>query len=307
MDGVTSAIQTQLDTKWGTSGNASTISGTNFVGTTDNISLTFRTNAIKRASLDSVGVFSVDSSILVNGTMRIGRGGQKVATNTGVGTSTLIVNGTGGIQNTGVGYETLKANTTGDDNTAVGYSSLPAVTTASSNTAVGSQSLQALSNGGSFNTAVGVYALSTTNAAENTSIGYAAGLSNSSGAANVYIGNRAGQNMTTESNRLIINSFNTGSKALDTTNTLIYGAFSAFASHRKLTINAESVGVNTAGVVNASAVLEVTSTIKGFLPPRMTTAQRDAIGTPAAGLIIYNTTTAKLNVYTTAWEQITSL
>ena len=39
----------------------------------------------------------------------------------------------------------------------------------------------------------------------------------------------------------------------------------------------------------ASAVLEVNSTTKGFLFPRMTEAQRLAIGTPATGLMVYQT------------------
>jgi len=56
-----------------------------------------------------------------------------------------------------------------------------------------------------------------------------------------------------------------------------------------------------------SARFAITSTTEGFLPPRMTTAQRDAISSPAAGLLIYNTTTAKLNVFTTAWEAVTSI
>jgi uncharacterized protein (TIGR02145 family) len=51
------------------------------------------------------------------------------------------------------------------------------------------------------------------------------------------------------------------------------------------------VGVGTTDP-NASAALEVKSTTKGFLPPRMTTANRDAITTPPAGLVIYNTTVA---------------
>ena len=51
------------------------------------------------------------------------------------------------------------------------------------------------------------------------------------------------------------------------------------------------VGVGTTDP-NASAALEVKSTTKGFLPPRMTTAERDVISTPPAGLIIYNTTVA---------------
>jgi len=49
--------------------------------------------------------------------------------------------------------------------------------------------------------------------------------------------------------------------------------------------------------LNASAIIEATSTTKGFLPPRMTNAQMVAIATPAAGLVVYDTTNNKLNVY----------
>ena len=59
---------------------------------------------------------------------------------------------------------------------------------------------------------------------------------------------------------------------------------------------------------NTSALLNVTSTTKGFLPPRMTTTEKNAIATPAAGLIVYDTTLAKLCVRTAAaWETITSI
>jgi len=47
----------------------------------------------------------------------------------------------------------------------------------------------------------------------------------------------------------------------------------------------------------ASAVLEGISTTQGFLPPRMTTAQRDAIASPATGLVVFNATNNQLNVY----------
>jgi hypothetical protein len=40
---------------------------------------------------------------------------------------------------------------------------------------------------------------------------------------------------------------------------------------------------------HSSAMLEIKSTSKGLLAPRMTQAQRDAIATPAAGLLIYQT------------------
>jgi hypothetical protein len=49
---------------------------------------------------------------------------------------------------------------------------------------------------------------------------------------------------------------------------------------------------------DVSAALEIESTIKGFLPPRMTLLQRDAIVTPANGLIVYNTTSSMLEINT---------
>jgi hypothetical protein len=68
-----------------------------------------------------------------------------------------------------------------------------------------------------------------------------------------------------------------------------------------------SGNVGIGGTANAAAILDAASTTKGFLPPRMTTAQRDAISTPPAGLMVYNTTTNKLNVRTaSSWEAVTS-
>jgi hypothetical protein len=69
--------------------------------------------------------------------------------------------------------------------------------------------------------------------------------------------------------------------------------------------NDTAAGVNAS--LNASACLQADSTIRGFLPPRMTTTQKNAIASPAAGLVVYDSTLAKLCVYTTAWETITSL
>jgi len=65
-----------------------------------------------------------------------------------------------------------------------------------------------------------------------------------------------------------------------------------------------NVGIGT--TANENAILDVASTTKAFMPPRMTTVQRDAIASPTAGMMIYNTTTNKLNIYTTAWEAVTS-
>lgn len=55
------------------------------------------------------------------------------------------------------------------------------------------------------------------------------------------------------------------------------------------TLNAQ-VAINTDGSSSdASAMLEVKSTTKGFLPPRMTEAQMNAIADPVEGLIVYCT------------------
>jgi len=56
-----------------------------------------------------------------------------------------------------------------------------------------------------------------------------------------------------------------------------------------------------------SALLQINSTTQGFLPPRMTTAERDAIASPAAGLQIYNTDTNVDEFYNgTVWGPVSS-
>ncbi len=60
---------------------------------------------------------------------------------------------------------------------------------------------------------------------------------------------------------------------------------------------------------HTSAVLDVTSTTKGFLPPRMTKVQRDAIATPAEGLIISCTDCSIKGLHqyiNAAWQAMTS-
>lgn len=65
---------------------------------------------------------------------------------------------------------------------------------------------------------------------------------------------------------------------------------------------------------SAVSLFELSSTTKGFLPPRMTTAQRDAISSPPAGLTIYNSDNGNLEVFSTVagvgyssqtWQNVT--
>jgi hypothetical protein len=94
----------------------------------------------------------------------------------------------------------------------------------------------------------------------------------------------------------------------NTSNTIWIAAVQSATSDVQL-IPGRQVNINNIGTYTAqgSALLQLDSTTKGFLPPRMTTAQKNAIGTPAAGLMVYDTTLNKLCVYTTAWETITSV
>lgn len=78
-----------------------------------------------------------------------------------------------------------------------------------------------------------------------------------------------------------------------------YNLYSAGATARNYIEGKLGVGV-TAN--DAAAKVQIDSTTQGFLPPRMTTTQRDAISAPPRGLQIYNTTTDQMNYYNgTSW------
>lgn len=83
---------------------------------------------------------------------------------------------------------------------------------------------------------------------------------------------------------------------------LPFGSVSAntFGVHISPEVNnymAGSLKIGTTDAVsNSSVALEIESTTKAFLPSRMSTAQRDAM-TAINGMVIYNTSTDKLQVY----------
>jgi hypothetical protein len=75
------------------------------------------------------------------------------------------------------------------------------------------------------------------------------------------------------------------------------------------TNNTEKMRITSTGTVgigttspNSSAILHVSSTTKGFLPPSMTNTQMNGISLPASGLVVYDSTNNKLCVYNgTSW------
>jgi hypothetical protein len=66
------------------------------------------------------------------------------------------------------------------------------------------------------------------------------------------------------------------------------------------------VAINTDGTTpNSSAMLDIKSTTKGLLAPRMTTAQRNAIVSPATGLMVFDTDVNKFFFYASgSWIEI---
>ena len=86
---------------------------------------------------------------------------------------------------------------------------------------------------------------------------------------------------------------------------LLLGGFNNAAS-------AQNIGINTSGAApNAAAILDVNASPnnnQGVLIPRMTNAQRQALQSPVAGLLIYNTSANTLNLYNgSGWQQIDTM
>ena len=71
-------------------------------------------------------------------------------------------------------------------------------------------------------------------------------------------------------------------------------------------LHAQSVAINTDGTTaHGSAILDIKSSTKGMLTPRMNSAQRIAIATPAAGLFVYDTDTNSYWYFNgTAWGNL---
>lgn len=68
-----------------------------------------------------------------------------------------------------------------------------------------------------------------------------------------------------------------------------------------------NVGIGTSSPVS-SAILDLSTTTKAFAPPRMTSTQRDAIASPVAGEVIYNSTCDEINYYSNLgyWRSVSS-
>jgi hypothetical protein len=200
---------------WHITGNAGTVAGTNFLGTTDNTDMVFKRNNVVAGALKdnntSFGVGSRPTTALGSGNAAFGNNALGSTTavspgaslNTAVGTNALskLNTGTG---NVAVGWSALEANESGFQNVAIGTNAMRRGTGSASSTAVGYNALLN-DQAGQYNTAIGTSSLanaslSTSAIAGNTGVGVSSLSGVSTGTFNTGIGYLSGSNITTGSN-----------------------------------------------------------------------------------------------------------
>ena len=254
--------------------------------------------------------------------------------NTAIGHRALYSNTTGD-DNTASGDRALTSNTTGSSNVAYGVSALTSNTVGTVNTAIGTSALYSnvdgfdntalghlalFSNtGGTANTAEGKDALyNNTTGTSNTVNGNEALFGNTTGSQNVAIGRQAGMtdasdNYIQTSNGGVYLGYATRALAEGGTNEIVIGSTATGLGSNSAVLGNDSIvktvlkGSIGIGTTSPSGVLDVTSTTKGVVIPRMTKVQRDAISSPVAGTMVYQTdNTPGLRMYNgTNWMRFT--
>ena len=145
---------------------------------------------------------------------------------------------------------------------------------------------------GTHNTFTGVSAGKVNSATNNTFTGYQAGSLTSSGGNNTAVGYQAANTNTTGTKNTIIGATaDVSSSALSNATALGYNAIVGQSNSIVLGAtgtNQPNVGIGTTTPAS-SALLELSSTSKGMLIPRMTSSQRTSISSPATGLEVYDT------------------
>ena len=207
------------------------------------------------SSLTSVGTLTgltVSADATIN-SVRVGRGGGAIVSNTAMGSAALGANSVG-THNTAVGRSALTSNITGSFNTAIGENALFYNTSGSTNTAIGKSALQANTRGIS-NIANGAYALlENTSGSFNTVVGAYALQNNTTGNNNIVIGSAAGNSLTTGDNNTIIGSVS-GSAGLS--NTIIIAA----GTTERLRIDSSSNMSISGSLTTTALIMAVSGTI----------------------------------------------
>jgi hypothetical protein len=156
----------------------------------------FRNDVYITGTLDVTSLGTFDASVTVAGKISLKDAGDSIF----VGYEAGLNDDASANLNVGVGYQALRANTTGANNSAHGYRALYSNTTGAYNTATGTSALR-FNTTGANNTATGINALySNTTANNNTATGLEALRQNTTGANNTAYGFKALRSNTTGAN-----------------------------------------------------------------------------------------------------------
>lgn len=245
--------------EWMLTGNSGTSDGIDYIGTSDNIPLTFKVNSRRAARIDhllSNAFFGYQAgNSATSGDRNVAFGHEALMSNStgvvnvAVGTSSLRASNASG--NVAVGPNTMWVHTTGDFNTAIGYTAMQQSTTSTQNTAVGAISLRQITTG-SNNQAIGYSALNMTNTGtNNNAMGHQALMSNTSGSNNVAIGNAA-LGMSTIANQNTALGNQAGSRIVTAINNTMLGFRSGAntTGAENTMLGSEAGSNNTAGSGN---------------------------------------------------------
>lgn len=148
---------------WSLLGNAGTVDGTNFIGNSDNVPLTFRINNIRAGRLDM-------SNTLLGYRAGMTLPGTTNTENVAIGVSAMQMAWSAS-KNVAIGNASLRSNNGANFNTAVGYEALFNTQT-DKNTGVGYRALYTVGASGDCNTAVGYGADVSSSGLNSMALGY---------------------------------------------------------------------------------------------------------------------------------------
>lgn len=263
---------------WSLSGNNGTVDGTHFLGTVDNVPLSFRVNNQQAGRIDpgKANVFlGYECGAVSTGANNAGLGNNAFASNTtgsyntALGAASLYANTTGlgntacgnsaltnntiGSYNTAVGGNALARNISGGYNTALGNGALLSNTVGVSNTATGADALTQ-NQTGNYNAGTGCEALMfNTSGSYNTADGSFAMRYNSTGESNVAVGSSCMRSNTSGKENTAMGRFALYTNQTGSSNTAVgYGALQTNTAGNNTAVGHSALFNNSSGSVNVA-------------------------------------------------------
>lgn len=256
-------LPTGTGLNWKTQGNANTVDGTHFIGTTDNVPLNLRINNLRAGRIDQLshnvsygymtGLIGNHQVAIGDSALRFGGGSY----NTAVGSRAMAFAGSS--QNTSIGYmagyrvawannvfighQSGMATGNGQGNVFVGAFTGITNSTGSDNVYIGG-SAGRFNIDGQRNTLVGTGAGSDNLTSQNTLVGYMSGTNTTTGSSNVALGNHTLYNNTTRGYLVAI-----GDSALYNNG---QGASGIFEATQNVAIGSKVLRANTTGQGNTA-------------------------------------------------------